>query len=97
MKHCRTLFELRPHEKEEADHHEPITISTGFRSGCNEHADHHEKHGKRLAYANRALGSPHWVCPPGEQSTQHAAAIHGIGWQQVEQPEIYVQPNDAAQ
>src|SRR5208282_4300585 len=89
LKYRRALFELRAHEEEESDHHQPPV--------AHQHSDHHEHDGKDMADADGALSSLNHVNAAQEKGTQNAAAVHGIRRQQIEQAEVEVRPDDAPQ
>ena len=80
------LFHLRGQEQEQAERNQPQVPEP---SGKN------KDRGKALANGD---GTPRSRYPPdaaAEHSSQYAASIHGIGWQQIHCSEVKVDPDQA--
>ena len=89
LKYRRALFDVRSHEDEKSDHHQPPV--------AHEHSYHHEHDGENVADAHGALRGVNHVSAPPKQGAQDAPAIQWIRRQQIEQSEVEVRPDDAPQ
>src|SRR5208282_31493 len=97
LKYRRALLQLCPGKKKKADHHQPIAVPSRLRATAEQHSNHDHQDGKDVADANGALGGLNHVDAARKKSAQNAAAIHGIRWQQVEQAEVKICPDNAPQ
>ena len=81
------FFQLGCNEKEETDHGQPDVP---------QHSDQHEEGCKCLADGYGAARGADQIHAAAKQGTKYAAAVHGIGRQQVEKRDPDIGPEQAA-